>query len=48
MVNGWCKKWGTEERMQDGRRVGGRAHPLPQTQQKKPHLHVKQLAQNNN
>ena len=33
---------------QDGRRVGGHAYPLPQTQPKKTHLQVKQLAQNSN
>ena len=33
---------------QDGRRVGGHARTLPKTQQKKPHLQVKQLAQNSN
>ena len=29
------------KRRQDGRRVGGHAHPLPQTQQKKTHLQDK-------
>ena len=33
---------------QDGRRVGGHTGPLPQTQQKQPHLQVKGLTQNSN
>ena len=48
----YCKellKRSNRESRQDGRRVGGHAHPLPQTQQQqKTHLQDKWLAQNSN